>query len=535
MEEASGFNQRIPPPPSRGLSLGWRLALSITLIISLVMGGISVTQQFFELRKDREVRRELLKLSLIPLAIRLEKATTPDSMLRNVEEFHTAYVSKGYPVHDIVLLDAAERQVLSTRDVVASKARADYFRAGVPIASPLIEGGQGTLVVLKSIQEDSHAARRGWLLWAAHFTVTVGVVLLFLAAAIYFQVTRPLNQLVRNIKKMEMGYWGLTDISGGAWGIRWLAWRFGNMVEEVRRSMTHLVEAERKAWSLIPERAGLSLPESPQRTFGSEASASDPSDSAIHRDLMAVCKRLEAASPDDSLAVHLARGVWRQEVLEANRLGFHPLKVRLEDAALRLMDPDTFTSLDKRLGELKVSWGTWTEQQHNALYRMLKDKAIPCAGVLHRVKHTAGVWAKMQEKGLDLDEIYDLFAFRIIVPTEADCYAALGVIHQAYKPEVSRFKDYIARPKGNGYRSLHTCVRANDGPVFEIQIRSVAMARHAERGNAAHWLYKKSRHEVERESLMLDWRNGIWRRLIDAARRSFYASSRRLQQWRFKP
>ena len=130
--------------------------------------------------------------------------------------------------------------------------------------------------------------------------------------------------------------------------------------------------------------------------------------------------------------------------------------------------------------------------------------------MLHRVKHTAGVWAKMKRKGLEFDEVYDLFAFRIILPTEADCYAALGVIHQLYKPEVSRFKDYIADPKGNGYRSLHTCVKAADGPMFEVQIRSIAMDQQAERGDAAHWLYKKDGSEAGKESEASRW----WLRLL---------------------
>lgn len=104
----------------------------------------------------------------------------------------------------------------------------------------------------------------------------------------------------------------------------------------------------------------------------------------------------------------------------------------------------------------------------------------------------------MQSKGLNLEEIQDLFAFRVIVPTEADCYAALGVIHQIYKPVITRFKGYVARPKENDYRSLHTCVTVDGGPVFELQIRSVAMDRQAERGDAAHWVYKRGGRETKR-------------------------------------
>jgi GTP pyrophosphokinase len=135
---------------------------------------------------------------------------------------------------------------------------------------------------------------------------------------------------------------------------------------------------------------------------------------------------------------------------------------------------------------------------------------IPCLSIFNRVKHTAGVWRKMQDKGLNLDEIHDLYAFRVIVPTESDCYAALGSLHQAFKPVVGRFKDYIAHPKKNGYQSLHTCVKPEKGPVFEIQIRSVAMHQHSEKGVAAHWIYKKNGGNGKRKLTSRSW----WSRIL---------------------
>jgi ppGpp synthetase/RelA/SpoT-type nucleotidyltranferase/HAMP domain-containing protein len=352
------------------------------------------------------------------------------------------------------------------------------------------------LAILENIQDHADALRRTWLLWAVHFGVTVGIVTLFLAAAIYLQVTRPVNRLVRGVRKMEMGYWGPVEIGGGAWEIRWLAWRFGNMAREVRSSMARLFEAERKARSLMSLCGSAPVPAISRLPAGEDVAASDPTGSLAYRNLEAVCERLEAASPHDPAAVQFARRAWRQDALEANRLGFHQIKARLEDGAFRLMEPDAFADLDGRLAELKASWAEWARQRRNALRQMLEVRAIPCVAVLHRVKHTAGVWSKMHGKGLGIDEVYDLFAFRVVVPTEVDCYAALGVIHHAYQPELSRFKDYIARPKGNGYRSLHTCLKAEDGPVFEVQIRSVAMDRQAERGDAAHWLYKEGGREA---------------------------------------
>lgn len=476
------------------------------------MGGISIAQQFLELKQERQMHQELLKMSLVPLAVRLEAAMNLDTMEREVEEFHMSHVKKGYPVHEVVLLDAAKEPVLSTGLSADGENSVDYLQAMIPIVSPLLDGGKGSLMVLKSSEEYRNAVRRDWLLWAVHFAVTVGVVFLFLAAAIYFQVTKPVNRLVRGVKKMEEGYWGPVELAGGAWEIRWLAWRFSNMVLEVQSAMTHLFEAEQKARSLMPKSGDSPLEADQEVSFASAIPESDQTDSAAYRELLAVCERLETESPDNPQAVQFGQSVWQQEALEANRLGFHQLKARLEDAALHLMEPAAYRSLNERISELKSSWQEWSEQCRDGLYHLLEERAIPCAGVLHRVKHTAGVWAKMHNKRLSLDEIHDLFAFRIIVPTEADCYAALGVIHQHYKPVVSRFKDYIARPKGNSYRSLHTCVSADIGPVFEVQIRSVAMDRQAERGDASHWLYKKGGRETERNPLVTRWWRRLWRR-----------------------
>ena len=143
----------------------------------------------------------------------------------------------------------------------------------------------------------------------------------------------------------------------------------------------------------------------------------------------------------------------------------------------------------------KAAWDERMIQYREDLQRGLDRAGIPVQGILYRFKHTAGVMSKMRSKGLEFNEIQDLFAFRIVVPTEADCYPALGVTHRVFKPEISRFKDYIVRPKANGYRSLHTCVRSDEGQIIEVQIRSVAMDRQAERGDSAHWRYKQEARE----------------------------------------
>ena len=194
-------------PPSRGLSLGWRLSLSTALIISMVMGGISIGQQLFELRKERRMHLELLQMSLTPLAMRLEGAKNIEAIAREIDQFHTAFSKKDYPDHDVVLLNQDKETLLSS---IGSSAHdendGNYLRATIPILSQLLDGGKGTLMVLKNVEEYRKAERRDWLFWAVHFIVTVGVVFLFLTATIYFQVTKPVNRLVRGVKKMEMGY-----------------------------------------------------------------------------------------------------------------------------------------------------------------------------------------------------------------------------------------------------------------------------------------------------------------------------------------
>lgn len=510
MEAAPEIKHQIQPPSHRSISLGLRLALSTALIITLVMGGISVSQQWIGVKEEQQSRQELLQISLAPLAVRLEQAATWNTLNQYLQDYHQAYRLKGFPTHDVVLSDASGKPVLSTLPSNNTAEGADYFRATVPIVSPLVEGGKGTLTLLRDTQEFRGSVRRGWLLWLVHFAITVSVVCLFLATAIYFQVTKPVNRLLQGVKKMEMGYWGPIDAGGGAWEIRWLAWRFGNMVQEVRNSMIHLFEAEREARLQMVARAGATMPANSLWPVVSDTDTPDSDSPSVSDELIAVCRKLEAATPNDPEAVELAHGIWRHEAVIANRYGLHQIKARLEDAALRLMEPDNYLVLDNRLTELKVFWRDWAEQHRDEICRQLDREFIPCAEVLHRVKHTAGVWAKMKRKGLEFDEVYDLFAFRIILPTEADCYAALGVIHQLYKPEVSRFKDYIADPKGNGYRSLHTCVKAADGPMFEVQIRSIAMDQQAERGDAAHWLYKKDGSEAGKESEASRW----WLRLL---------------------
>jgi len=161
--------------------------------------------------------------------------------------------------------------------------------------------------------------------------------------------------------------------------------------------------------------------------------------------------------------------------------------------AFRTLHPDTYAELELSLQVGRERRSLWVKLQGRALEHLLEEAGCPALTVKHRVKSTASVYRKMQTKGLELDEVHDLFAFRVVVPREQDCYLALGVIHRSFEPLLGRFSDYIASPKPSGYQSLHTIVRPLDpgAPIFEIQIRSEAMHTLAESGSAAHWRYKR--------------------------------------------
>jgi GTP pyrophosphokinase len=205
------------------------------------------------------------------------------------------------------------------------------------------------------------------------------------------------------------------------------------------------------------------------------------------------CALLDQARPGDERAIEIARQVWAHDAVEAEKLGEMELRARAEDSAMRFLEPGSFESVTRGLATMIGDRGEWRSEIIKHLKACLKDSGVRVVAIQNRAKHTAGVWRKMHEKRLKLDEVTDLLAFRIIVPSEEDCYLALETIHSLFEPEPFRFKDYIVDPKANGYQSLHTSVRDQDGFSFEVQIRTVEMHRAAEEGLAAHWRYRVSK------------------------------------------
>jgi GTP pyrophosphokinase len=175
----------------------------------------------------------------------------------------------------------------------------------------------------------------------------------------------------------------------------------------------------------------------------------------------------------------------------ANRLGVWQLKWELEDLSFRFLEPELYRRIAAMLEEKR----TEREQYiHNAMAAL--GTALAAAGVqaeiAGRPKHIYSIWNKMRGKGLEFSQVYDVRALRVIAPTTRDCYTALGVVHDLWQPIPKEFDDYISRPKGNNYQSLHTAVIGPDDRTLEVQIRTEEMHRQAEYGIAAHWRYKES-------------------------------------------
>jgi GTP pyrophosphokinase len=174
----------------------------------------------------------------------------------------------------------------------------------------------------------------------------------------------------------------------------------------------------------------------------------------------------------------------------ANRLGIWQLKWELEDLAFRYLHTETYQRIAKLLDEKRMGRERFIEEAKQNLRDALKEAGIE-ADVAGRPKHIYSIWKKMQRKGLPFSELYDIRAIRVLVKDIPSCYAALGVAHQLWSSIPFEYDDYIAHPKGNDYRSLHTAVMGPENRTLEVQIRTQQMHEHAELGVAAHWRYKE--------------------------------------------
>lgn len=197
-----------------------------------------------------------------------------------------------------------------------------------------------------------------------------------------------------------------------------------------------------------------------------------------------------------------------------SRLGVYRWKWELEDLCLRYLDPNVYYELVGAISQRRHEREAHLEQVVMSLKQEITKLGIECE-IEGRPKHFYSIYRKMKTKDKNLDQIYDLFACRVIVGTVADCYAVLGQVHEMYKPMPGRFKDYIAMPKPNMYQSLHTTVIGPKGIPFEVQIRTFAMHRTAEFGLAAHWKYKEGVNLIQDSNDEVDNKLSWLRQLLD--------------------
>jgi GTP pyrophosphokinase len=202
----------------------------------------------------------------------------------------------------------------------------------------------------------------------------------------------------------------------------------------------------------------------------------------------------------------------------ANRLGVWQLKWELEDLALRALEPETYKRIAVMLDERRLDRQSYIEDVKTTLKRELDATGVK-AEISGRPKHIYSIWNKMRRKQAGMDAIYDIRAVRILVDNVKDCYTALGIVHNLWTPIPKEFDDYIAKPKANNYRSLHTGVSGPGGKPLEVQIRTYEMHRHSEYGVAAHWRYKEGSASARRDPdydekiawlrQVLDWKDAV--------------------------
>jgi GTP diphosphokinase / guanosine-3',5'-bis(diphosphate) 3'-diphosphatase len=189
----------------------------------------------------------------------------------------------------------------------------------------------------------------------------------------------------------------------------------------------------------------------------------------------------------------------------ANRLGMSKLKNELEELSFKYLEPQAYESLRQRVEARRRATEGMIEELRRTITAKLEEAQVPVIHIDGRIKRLFSIHQKLKRQKIDLEQVYDLVALRIITASVRDCYAALGIIHQTWAPVPGRIKDFIAMPRPNGYQSLHTSVVSERGFPFEVQIRSAEMHRIAEEGIAAHWKYKEGRVGADRDEQYFLW------------------------------
>src|SRR5437762_2256034 len=189
----------------------------------------------------------------------------------------------------------------------------------------------------------------------------------------------------------------------------------------------------------------------------------------------------------------------------ANRLGMSKVKNELEELSFRYLEPQTYEELRAKVDAKRRATEGSIEELKKTVAEKLAEAHVPVIEIDGRIKRLWSISQKLKRQKIELEQVYDFIAIRIITEDVKDCYAALGIIHQTWSPVPGRIKDFIAIPRPNGYQSLHTSVISERGMPFEVQIRTIEMHRRAEEGIAAHWKYKEGRIGDQRDDRYFQW------------------------------
>ncbi|MDP1998757.1 MAG: HD domain-containing protein, partial [Rhodoferax sp.] len=278
-----------------------------------------------------------------------------------------------------------------------------------------------------------------------------------------------------------------------------IAKAFGDNFAALALETTKLVRVQRQARQaqVTNARASVAIPMA--QTAAAQTENVRKMLLAFSRDLRVVMLRLASrlqtlryfAATKRPVPAGVAREALQVFAPLANRLGIREIKWEMDDLAFRFLEPETYREVARLLDEKRSQREVRMEALRLSLEADLRAQGL-AAKVEGRPKHIYSIVKKMRGKSLGFDQVYDIRALRVVVETVPDCYAALSWVHSHFSPVTKEFDDYIAKPKVNGYQSLHTVVRDAEGQPIEIQIRTQAMHDHAEHGVAAHWAYKEA-------------------------------------------
>jgi hypothetical protein len=479
------------------------MGLWTLLVVGVVLGGLSLLQQRWELANDLAARDAFLASMLAPLVDNLEAAAELSQVRSLLRDFRRASQQHGQTDFELALEDGQGQIVGPTPRHWEEEHPRARLHARIPLYTEVLAEGHGALTVWLDDARFRATAERRQRRFGTNLLLVLASILASLLLAEHFLVTRPLRGLLKAARLAGRGHFGeLEHVAARGRAPEWraLAAQLLSQGRELEDTVRRLMQAERRG-SAESTPAALPLPVEPQ----AQATERSLRRELVRRFLVERCRTLEAADPQQAETRRLAAEVWSRDVAEAERLGDMELRRRLDDAAFRVLEPEAFRRVSDFLRARAEGCEAWLQAQAGFIREALA--AFSGVEVLSRVKHAASVRRKMQAQDLPLEALSDVFGFRVLVSSQEECYRALAALHAAFSPEPLRFKDYIAAPKSNGYQSLHTSVRAADGQLFEIQIRTPEMHRRAELGSAAHWQYKLDQAEGAPAP------DGLWRRL----------------------